>query len=407
MGWMILGSVALVAIILIQIGRINELAAKIRGEEEAQFRSSTLNAGLGMVFMIGFLIFVFATFMYYKNSMLGYGPHEAASEHGKWIDSIFNVTMIITVIVFVITHILLFWYTWKYRERPGHQATFYPHNNTLEMVWMGVPAIVMTFLVISGLSVWNKTMKDYGEDWTPVSGLSTIEDNQYIEVEGTGLQWQWILRHPGKDGKLGTKYYKEIKPGINPLGQIWEDEKNLDDIHPDTLVLPVNVPVRVRITAMDVLHNFYLPHFRVKMDAVPGLPTYFTFKPEVTTEQYRERLGALDSKGNPKYPEWHQPADPEAPKGPKRYETFNYELACAELCGKGHFSMRRFVKIVEQDEYIAWMARQKSYYMTNVKGTEEDVNKGVLSEKTIEVEVGQEDMTNTEKATEVKSSEAI
>ena len=124
MGWMIMGSIALVAIILIQIGRINELAARIRGEEEAQMRSNTFNGAFGMVFMIGFLVFVFASFMYYKNSMLGYGPHTAASEHGKWIDTTFNITMGVTMIVFVITHILLFWYSWKYRERAGHSAVF-------------------------------------------------------------------------------------------------------------------------------------------------------------------------------------------------------------------------------------------------------------------------------------------
>jgi len=357
----IIASLVLLAVILLQIGKITEIAGKLRGEEDMQMRSNAFHARLGVVFMVGFLIFVIVSFMYYKNSMLGYGPHTAASEHGVWIDNLFNVTMIITGIVFFITHVLLFWFAYKYRERTGHKATFYPHNNMLEMIWMGIPAVVMTFLVIGGLSVWNRTMGDIPEDM--------VVGKDYIEVEATGLQWQWILRHPGDDGVLGERYYKNIT-GLNPLGQKWEDERNLDDIHPSELVLPVGTPVRVRIIARDVLHNFYLPHFRVKMDAVPGLPTYFVFTPTTTTEEYRQRLRD--------YPEWQAPSADDETK--QRWETFNYELACAELCGRGHFSMKRIVRVVEPEEYVEWLASQKSYYSTTIQGTQEDTAKGVLSE---------------------------
>jgi cytochrome c oxidase subunit 2 len=124
----------------------------------------------------------------------------------------------------------------------------------------------------------------------------------------------------------------------------------------------------VRITARDVLHNFYLPHFRVKMDAVPGMPTYFVFTPEVTTEQYRENLK--------EYEEYQVPADLEDPEGPQKWEVFNYELACAELCGKGHFSMKRIVKIVERDVYDEWLKEQQPYYMTSIRNTDADPFKG-------------------------------
>ena len=147
-----------------------------------------------------------------------------------------------------------------------------------------------------------------------------------MEIEATGKQFAWDLRYPGPDGVLGAKNFRKIS-GTNPLGQDWEDIENLDDQHVSEIVLPVNKQVRVRITAQDVLHNFYLPHFRVKMDAVPGIPTYFVFTPTTTTEEYRERLGSLDKDGNPLYPEWHEPYDETEPDGPKRYEAFNYELA--------------------------------------------------------------------------------
>ena len=152
------------------------------------------------------------------------------------------------------------------------------------------------------------------------------------------------------------------------MGQVWTDEKNLDDLMVDEIVLPKGKQVRVRIIARDVLHNFYLPHFRVKMDAVPGMPTYFVFTPTKTTEEYREELS--------KYPEYQTP-DPNDPEK-MLWETFGYELACAELCGSGHFSMRRPVRVVEEDEYEAWLNGQKPFYLTTIRGTDEDPFKDEL-----------------------------
>ncbi|NNL91700.1 MAG: OmpA family protein, partial [Saprospiraceae bacterium] len=161
-----------------------------------------------------------------------------------------------------------------------------------------------------------------------------------------------------------------INTATNPLGQDWTDEKNLDDFMPSKIVLPVDQKVRVRITAKDVLHNFYLPHFRVKMDAVPGLPTYFIFTPIKTTQEYREELR--------KYPEWQVPADPTDPDSKQRWEEFNYELACAELCGKGHYSMKRIVEIVDRGTYEDWLKSQNSFYLGNIRNTDADPYKGDL-----------------------------
>ena len=108
------------------------------------------------------------------------------------------------------------------------------------------------------------------------------------------------------------------------------------------------------------------------MDAVPGMPTYFVFTPKITTEEYRRKLGALDLNGQPKYPEWHEPVDPSDPESPKRYEAFDFELACAELCGKGHYAMRRVVRIVSEGEYEDWLSKQQSYYESAIKGTDDD-----------------------------------
>ncbi|MEM1318855.1 MAG: OmpA family protein [Bacteroidota bacterium] len=362
-------SIILIAIIIVQIGKVTELAAKIRGEEEAEMEINNRNALWSIVFMVVFLIACVVSAVYYKNSILWYGPHTAASAHGGELDSLFNTTLFFTGIVFIVTHILLFWFAYKYRSKKGRKVLYMPHDTRLEIIWTMVPAVVMSFLVIKGLVAWNEVMADVGED----------ED--YIEIEATGMQFLWTMRYPGPDGALGRKYYKNIT-AVNALGQDWEDTKNLDDIVSsaagEVIKLPINKKVRVRITARDVLHNFDLPHFRVKMDAIPGLPTYFAFTPNITTEEYRERLGALDKEGNPLYPEWHEPADPEDAESKARWEEFNFELACAELCGSGHYSMRRVIEVVSEEEWKAWMDEQKSFYLMSIRNTDEDPYKGKL-----------------------------
>ena len=352
--------IVLLTIVVIQIAKVSELAAKIRGEQEVEQQSINRTGLWLMIFMVGFLVYCFASAIYYKNDMLGYGPHEAASEHGGSLDAMFDITLFFTGIVFVVTHILLFWYSYKYRQKIGAKAYFFPHSTKLEIIWTFIPAIVMFFLVIKGLIVWNEVMPDVGPD------------DEYIEIEATGYQFAWDIRYPGPDGKLGTRDFRMIDPAANPLGQDWTDQKNLDDFQPVDIVLPVNKKVRVRILAKDVLHNFYLPHFRVKMDAIPGLPTYFIFTPTKTTEEYRQGLR--------EYPAWNEPADPDEPEGDRRWEAFDYELACAELCGSGHYSMRKLVKIVSEEEYEEWLASQTSYYMQSVRNTDADPYKGQLLE---------------------------
>lgn len=319
--------------------------------------------------------------------MLGYGPLKAASAHGGDIDWMFDVTMYITLIVFVITHLALFWFAYEYRGRKGHQAKFVPHDNRLEIIWMVIPSIVMAFLVVGGLIVWNNTMADIPQGAVP--------NKDFIEIEANGQQFGWNLRYPGNDGLLGGNYFKEISAS-NPFGQLWDDPKNHDDFHPSKIVLPVGMKVRVRITSRDVLHNFYLPFQRVKMDAVPGMPTHFVFTPTITTVDFRKQLGEVDKNGNPLYPEWHTSADPSDPENKlKRYEAFNYELACAELCGNGHFSMQKIVEIVTPEEYKAWLGTQNSFYEANVKGKEKELQLGDKETK------GSKDLTTTIKETNI------
>ncbi len=351
-------SVALLFVVLVQIAKIYEISEELKGEEASEISSANLNS----VALLIFCVVLFATFiwgsLYYANYMLGYGPLTAASEHGSKIDSMFNVTAFFTIIVFALCHIALFYFAYKFRYRPGRKAMFLPHNDRLEMIWTGIPAFVMVILVVKGLLAWNQIMAD------------TKDGEDALSIEATAWQFAWNLRYPGADRMLGVKDFRLIKPGSNDLGQDWHDERNLDDFNSDELVLPKGKKVRVSISARDVLHNFYLPHFRVKMDAVPGIPTYFVFTPTKTTEEFRQELR--------KYKEYNVPSDPTDPNSPPKWKTFNYELACAELCGKGHYSMRRLVRVVSPEEFEKWMASQKSYYMTSIRNTDDDPFNGKL-----------------------------
>ncbi len=355
----------LITIVLVQIGKVSELTAQIKGEREVLRDNSKWNGWISLGFMVVFLVAVVLSAWAYKNQMMGYGPHTAASEHGGILDNMFNFTLLFTGIVFVLTHIALFWYAYKYRWKENRKAEFISHDNRLEIIWTAIPAVVMTLLVVRGLNAWNYVMADIGDN------------EAYTEIEATGQQFNWIIRYPGPDGKLGTRDFR-LTSGSNQLGQDFTDPKNWDDVIPgQELYLPVGKKVRVRITAKDVLHNFYLTHFRVKMDAVPGMPTYFVFTPIKTTAEYRNELR--------KYPEYNEPYDKSDPTGPKRWEKFEYELACAELCGKGHYSMKRIFRVVSQEEYDAWLRQQESFYLTQFRGKEGDPNIG----KVLDIEVTQ------------------
>ncbi|MBL0025307.1 MAG: OmpA family protein [Saprospiraceae bacterium] len=349
------GIIFLLAVIVLQIGKLSELATKIRGEEVVERSNNDTQGKALLVFMVVFLVACVASAVHYKNQMLGYGPLTSASAHGFELDHLFNVTLFFTGIVFIITHIALFWYSYKYRSLGNKKALFFAHDTKLEMIWTVVPAVVMTYLVANGLIVWNN-----------IFPTLTSED-KYLEIEATGYQFAWDMRYPGADGKLGNKDFRLIDPASNTLGIDWKDEASADDIvlgGADKIILPKDSTIKVRITAKDVLHSFFLPHFRVKMDAVPGIPTSFIFTPVLTTREFREQLS--------KFPEWQLPSDPEDPNGPKKWETFEYELACAELCGKGHYSMRRIVEVVSKEEFDTWMAGQKPFYAVNVRGTDKD-----------------------------------
>lgn len=307
-------------LVTFQIAKASEYVAVLRGEERSRKQSNKINAFLMLVFLIVGLIGVFYCNEKLKGKILG----AADSDHGVYIDRMLYITIALTGFVFFLTQIALFLFAYKYQESDKRKAYYFPHNNKLELIWTVIPAITLTILVGFGIFYWFRITGD-----APANSMV---------VEVTGSQFKWEFRYPGKDGVLGKKYYKEINDAKNnPLGQIWDDPNNHDDVYATgELHLVVNKPVKLVIGAKDVIHDVGLPHFRMKMDAVPGTPTTMWFTPTRTTKEKRLETG-----------------DPE----------FVYEIACDQMCGKGHYSMRGTIVVETQEEFDAWMASQKSQYV--------------------------------------------
>jgi cytochrome c oxidase subunit 2 len=288
------------------------------------FNWNAINGALFAIFLVVGLYGVYWEYTVHGSMILP----EAASEHGKRIDSMFNITLIITTIVFIATHIVLFAFAYFYKNTGKRKAYYYPHNNALERIWTIIPALVLTVLVLMGFLTWR-------------SIFYKIEDpkNKPLSVEVTSSQFAWAIRYPGADGIVGIKNYKLID-GNNALGVDLKDKNALDDQIADEIVLPINKPVRFILTSKDVLHSFYMPHFRVQLNTVPGMTSFFEFTPTISSADMKVKTN-----------------DP----------TFEYILLCAKICGSGHYNMQRKVRVVSQEEYNTWIKAQSTYVTDDLR----------------------------------------
>ncbi len=251
---------------------------------------------------------------------------EASSPHGRETDFWFWVSMIVITIAFFVVNTLLFYFSFRYKYNKNKTATFYPHNNKLEVIWTIIPAAIMAGLVFTGLRVWNKVMDD------------APEDAEVVEV--MGRQFAWAVRYAGvDDNKLGNYDYRLMDDAAgNNFGIDFTDPNSFDDFTNGTeMHIPKGKPVLLKIRARDVLHSVFIPHMRVKMDAVPGMPTKFWFIADKSTEDMRTELGNPD---------------------------FNYEIACTEICGRSHFGMKLLLVVDEPEDYEKWKKEQKPFLTT-------------------------------------------
>jgi len=248
-----------------------------------------------------------------------------ASNWGN-IDSTILLTFWVTGTVFVIICLFMAYCVWQYRYRPERKAEYKPEDKKLEFRLTLLTALGVVALLAPGLVVWNKF-------------ISVPKDALKIDV--VAYQWGWNYRLPGDDGVLG-KTSIDLMNDDNPYGLDPNDPNSKDDIlvMDADLHLKINQPVKVELRSLDVLHNFYVPQFRAKMDTLPGIITYYWFIPEKKGE---------------------------------------YEILCAEYCGTGHYAMRGKVLVDEEQDYSNWLAKQISFEKMFAKS---NVKKKLLVAKT-------------------------
>ncbi|GAA4464820.1 hypothetical protein GCM10023093_15920 [Nemorincola caseinilytica] len=321
-GFIITTLVILVFVIIYQIGKASEHATILRGEKKV---NAQVNRAIALLLVAVFLLGVWgiwACHQYFKDLMLPV----AACKTGENYDSMFNVTVVVTGIVFFLTQAVLFWFCYKYQSSDRRTSFYFPHSNKLEIIWTTIPALAMAVLVAIGLKNWLTVTSD-----APVN--ATV-------VEIVGKQFNWIVRYPGKDNILGKRDFRKINDANNVLGLDWADPRNHDDILSlnGEMHLVVGKPVKLIINSRDVIHDVGLPHFRLKMDAVPGITTTLWFTPSITSDSMK-----IITK-NP---------------------NFVYEIACDQLCGRGHYAMRGTIIVETQEQHDKWLATQQSYYAGN------------------------------------------
>ncbi|QRR03143.1 cytochrome c oxidase subunit II [Dyadobacter sandarakinus] len=322
--YIVIALIALVFVVLtgVVIARLQKVLKSINRSDEysAVPSGNKVNGALFIVILVLGAVSITWSYLHAREFFLP----EASSIHGRRTDDLFWFSMGILTIPFIIVNFLIFFFSWKYQHKPNTRASFYPENHRLELIWTIVPAIVMALLVFTGWRAWSDITSE------------APKDAEVIEI--TGKQFNWIVRYGGvKDNTLGDYNYKLID-SQNEVGIDLSDENSFDDFTtPSEMHIPVNRPVLLKIRARDVLHSVFIPHMRVKMDAVPGLPTRFWFVPDKSTADMRAELN------NP---------------------NFDYEIACTEVCGQGHFSMK--IRLIVEDEasYKKWCAEQPSFLQT-------------------------------------------
>ncbi|MBI1336908.1 MAG: hypothetical protein GC164_08095 [Phycisphaera sp.] len=263
----------------------------------------------------------------------------AVSESARQVDTLFDGVLILTTVVCVGVFVLLLLFAFRYRFQADRRATFIHGNNKLETVWTLIPAFILVGITSLSQSTWSSIKTPF----TPPS-TKQVQDGEVAELRVVGRQFKWYFQYPGKDGKLGPIDPNIVKASGSPEEQIGLDRSNpdaKDDFVSVQMVVPVHRMIYIHLQSVDVLHSFYLPDFRIKQDAVPGLIGKVWLKSDKTSGQV---MGVA----------------PDSPLQSIDNATFQFvtiseakpfDIVCAELCGQGHYTMRGAMYVVTDEEY--------------------------------------------------------
>jgi len=252
---------------------------------------------------------------------------DIASNWGAMDDTI-TLTFWVGGGVFVAVCLFMIYCVFKFSYKEDRKAEYKPEDKKLEKILTIATTLGVVALLAPGLIVWNQFVN------VPKNAL---------EIDVMAWQWGWQYRLPGEDGKLGNTKVVNINDD-NPFGIIAEDPNGKDDIliQSDVIYLKNNRPVKILLRSVDVLHNWYVPQFRAKMDAVPGVVTYYWFEPQKIGE---------------------------------------YEVLCAEYCGVGHYGMRGRVFVKSEQDYENWIQEQETFSDLIAKQKEIELSKTKLAKK--------------------------
>jgi cytochrome c oxidase subunit 2 len=338
----------------------------------------------------GYLMFAFLGFIYvitiYCFANYGKLPlmSNAASVHGKEVDQLMWISMILIFTVQFITQALLHYFAFKYRGRKGQVATYFSDNNKLEFIWSSIPAIVLAVLIFFGLFTWNDIM------------FVNEKVEKPIVIEIYAQQFKWTARYSGEDNVLGKANVRLIE-GVNALGVDLADPNAQDDFISDELHLPKGKKVIFKIRSQDVLHSMYMPHFRAQMNCVPGMVTQFAFTPSITTAEMRETPEMIAKVANiNKIREENSKALVAEGKTALDPYTFDFLLLCNKICGASHYNMQMKIVVDTPEDYKKWLS-EKTTLVQAVK----DAAKEEQAAKDAEKNPAIKDTTSVKKDTTV------
>ncbi len=248
--------------------------------------------------------------------MLDWLP-ENVSVFGDGVDHLFSLIYYISLAIFVLVNAVYIVFIIRYRrKRKGGKAHYYHGNNLLELTWTALPFGLFLFLAFYSDGIWEDIK------------YSSKAPNPDLVVEVLGQTYMWHFRYPGSDGVFG-RTDRALITTVNPFGIDPQDPNGKDDFMSiNNMHIPVNKTILVRLSSVDVLHSFFLPNMRIKQDAIPG---------QMVDVWFNSR------------------------------KTGMYEIACAELCGSGHYMMRGELLVQSQHEFDTWIDEQYGNVLASLK----------------------------------------
>lgn len=366
---LILLVLVLLSVALWQLTKIFDLTQVGKGIRDNSQVANDKDNKLNGYLMFGFLVFIYITTIYCC-VYFGHFPlmDNAASEHGKDVDQLMWISMIMIFIVQIITQALLHYFAFKYSGKEGQKATYVADNNKLEFIWSSIPAIVLAILIFYGLYAWTDIM------------FVNEQEEKPIVIELYAQQFKWTARYSGEDDVLGKANVRYIE-GVNTLGIDLADPNSQDDIATDELHIPKGKKVLFKMRSQDVLHSAYMPHFRAQMNCVPGMVTQFAFTPIMTTSEMRNTEAMLEKVSNINDIRSKKSAKlvAEGKTGLDPY-TFDYLLLCNKICGTSHYNMQMKIVVDTPEDYKKWL-KEKATIVQSVKTAATEASAATIADQ--------------------------